>query len=51
VHILPELMRALHQTGADPSEAFGSLDGRLALLLDDLLWWAAALAAARSQPT
>jgi NAD(P)H-dependent FMN reductase len=47
VHILPELMRALHQAETDPQEVFGALDGRLTLLLDELLWWSAALAAAR----
>jgi hypothetical protein len=42
VHILPDLMRALHQRGADPQEAFRPLDGRLTLLLDDLVWWSEA---------
>jgi NAD(P)H-dependent FMN reductase len=49
VHILPDLMRALHQSGADPQEAFRPLDGRLTLLLDDLVWWSNALAAARGR--
>src|SRR3954452_16893510 len=49
VHIMPDIVRALHQPGADPDEVFGSLDARLAILLDELVWWADALGAARGR--
>lgn len=49
VHILPDIVRALHQPGADPGHVFGSLDARLAMLLDELVWWADALGAARGR--
>jgi NAD(P)H-dependent FMN reductase len=48
VHILPEVMRPVRlATDVEDLTAFAPLDGRLTLLVDDLLWWAAALQAAR----
>lgn len=49
VHILPGIMIAARQPDA-PSDAelFASLDQRLDVLADDLVWWAATLAAART---
>jgi NAD(P)H-dependent FMN reductase len=47
VHILPDVMRASRVAGVDPLEVFASHDDRLALVLDDLLWWTETLAAGR----
>jgi NAD(P)H-dependent FMN reductase len=47
VHVLPDVMRASREPGADPLEVFASHDDRLTLVLDDLVWWTEALAAAR----
>jgi NAD(P)H-dependent FMN reductase len=47
VHILPDLMvPAMQAEESDPS-LFSALDQRLTMLIDDLLWWAEALATAR----
>jgi NAD(P)H-dependent FMN reductase len=51
VHILPDLMRpAMNAEVFDPV-VFEPLKPRLDLLIDDLLWWAAALAKARAGAT
>jgi NAD(P)H-dependent FMN reductase len=48
VHILPDTMIAARQAGAAQGHsAFQPLEPRLTLATDDLLWWAAALRAAR----
>jgi NAD(P)H-dependent FMN reductase len=49
IHILPDLL--LPARSADPftPELFAPLDGRLDLAATDLVWWAAALAAARER--
>jgi NAD(P)H-dependent FMN reductase len=48
VHILPDLMRpAMNAEVFDPA-VFEPLKPRLDLLIDDLLWWAGALATARA---
>ncbi len=49
VHILPAVMIEAMGAEAPSPELFASLDPRLELLVDDLLWWAAALGAARRQ--
>jgi NAD(P)H-dependent FMN reductase len=52
VHILPDIMTAARQP--DPPadvDLFAPLDRRLDALADDLAWWAATLAAARSSST
>lgn len=46
VHILPDVMVPARQ--ASTLEAFAPLEPKLKLLLDDLLWWMAALKTARS---
>ena len=50
VHILPDVMVPARQA-ADVSDtsAFAPLEPRLKLLVDDLIWWTAALAAARAR--
>jgi NAD(P)H-dependent FMN reductase len=48
VHILPDVMRPVRAAETADPELFASLDPRLQTLVDDLLWWAAALAAARA---
>jgi NAD(P)H-dependent FMN reductase len=49
VHILPDVMIAARQAGeGSDTTAFASLEPKLKLLADDLAWWAAALAAART---
>ena len=45
VHILPAQMIAANQGEAEP---FSSLDSRLTLLADDLLWWTRTLAVGRA---
>jgi NAD(P)H-dependent FMN reductase len=50
VHILPELLIAVRQAGVFSPELFAPLDQRLEMMVDDLLWWANALAAARAAP-
>jgi NAD(P)H-dependent FMN reductase len=48
VHVLPSIMQtAREHPGTDPLELFASLEPRLTTLLDDLVWWTEALAAAR----
>ena len=47
VHILPDVMRPIMTSDDDPTPLLASLDPQLGLLVDDLLWWADALAAAR----
>jgi NAD(P)H-dependent FMN reductase len=48
VHVLPDIMIAARQAGeTEGTDAFDSLEPRLKLLTDDLLWWAGALSAAR----
>ena len=49
VHVLPDVLIAARQAPdpADPS-LFASLEPRLDLLADDLVWWMRALAAARA---
>ncbi|HEY5032328.1 MAG TPA: NAD(P)H-dependent oxidoreductase [Actinomycetes bacterium] len=49
VHILPDVLIPARQA-PEPfdTDVFASLDPRLALLADDLVWWAKALAAARA---
>ena len=47
VHVLPDVMRASREPGIDPLAVFASHDDRLTLVLDDLVWWTEALAAAR----
>jgi NAD(P)H-dependent FMN reductase len=51
VHILPDVMRPAMSSG-DPVDVgvFEPLEPKLALLVEELLWWAHALAAARSVP-
>ena len=48
VHILPDVIIAARQTD-DPADTtpFASLEPRLKTLVDDLIWWAAALRTAR----
>ena len=48
VHILPDILIPARQA-TDPTdvEVFAPLDGRLALAVDDLAWWAETLAARR----
>jgi NAD(P)H-dependent FMN reductase len=48
VHILPDILRPAKQAD-DPfdTSVFSPLEPRLAMLADDLEWWASALAAAR----
>ena len=48
IHILPDLLIAARQADVFSPELFGSLDQRLAVMVDDLLWWTNALAAARA---
>jgi NAD(P)H-dependent FMN reductase len=52
VHILPEIMIAARQA-EDPDDwsVFGPLEPKLALLADDLAWWARTLAAGRDGET
>jgi NAD(P)H-dependent FMN reductase len=49
VHILPDVMRPALQSG-DPVDiaVFEPLEPKLVLLIEDLLWWGHALAAART---
>jgi NAD(P)H-dependent FMN reductase len=47
VHILPEVLIAARQADAADSTTFTTLEPRLKLLADDLIWWATALVAAR----
>jgi NAD(P)H-dependent FMN reductase len=51
VHILPDVMRAVRAAAgpADPA-VFASLEARADLLATELVWWAQALAAARTAP-
>jgi NAD(P)H-dependent FMN reductase len=50
VHVLPALMIPVIQAkGAFDPELFASLDEKLTVAADDLVWWARALAIARSQ--
>ena len=49
VHVLPDIMRPVMQAGdAFDLELFAPLDQRLETAVTDLLWWARALAAART---
>ena len=49
VHVLPEVLLAVRSTDDGDSSAFGPLEPKLKLAVDDLTWWVAALAAARAQ--
>jgi NAD(P)H-dependent FMN reductase len=50
VHILPALMIPAIQAGGDfDVELFASLDEKLTVVADDLIWWASALGRARAQ--
>jgi NAD(P)H-dependent FMN reductase len=49
VHILPELMVPAMQADPFTPELFAPLDGRLDRAATDLVWWANALAAARTE--
>ena len=51
VHILPEVLIAARQADAGDVTALTALDPRLGMLVDELTWWAAALAAARLAET
>jgi NAD(P)H-dependent FMN reductase len=48
VHILPDVMRAARQSEVTGNRLFASLDEKLDRLVQELLWWTDALAAARS---
>lgn len=48
VHILPPVMMETMRADGFSPELFASLDGRLDLLVNDLVWWASALRAARN---
>jgi NAD(P)H-dependent FMN reductase len=48
VHILPDVMRPVRMAETADPELFAALDPRLDTLVDDLLWWTRALAAARA---
>ena len=48
VHILPELMISARSAEPFSPELFASLDQRLETMVSDLLWWTAALGAARA---
>ena len=50
VHILPDVMRPAMMADDDAAAvaALASLDPRMTMLADDLVWWAAALATARA---
>ena len=48
VHILPELMVSARSAEPFSPELFASLDQRLDTMVSDLLWWTAALGAARA---
>jgi hypothetical protein len=48
IHILPELMLPAMQADPFSVELFQSLDERLDVAASNLVWWANALAAARS---
>ena len=48
IHILPDLLIVARQADVFSPELFGSLDQRLAVMVDDLLWWTNAPAAARA---
>jgi NAD(P)H-dependent FMN reductase len=49
IHILPELMVPARNADPFTPDLLASLDGRLEHAASDLVWWARALAAARSQ--
>jgi NAD(P)H-dependent FMN reductase len=49
VHILPDVMRPVMQAEAPDVTLFASLAAKLELMVDDLLWWTDALAAARAR--
>jgi NAD(P)H-dependent FMN reductase len=48
VHILPDVMIAARAQGGADASTFAALEPRLTVLADDLVWWANALATARS---
>lgn len=48
VHVMPDLMMASRQSGADPLSLFSPLDDKLTLMFDELAWWTEALAKARA---
>jgi NAD(P)H-dependent FMN reductase len=50
VHILPQVMIEAMSADRFSPELLASLDGRLELLVNDLVWWASALRAARNDP-
>jgi NAD(P)H-dependent FMN reductase len=47
VHILPNVLVPLLTGEGEPASALPALNPQLALMVDDLLWWADALASAR----
>jgi NAD(P)H-dependent FMN reductase len=49
IHILPELMVAAMNADPFTPDLFAPLDGRLDVAATDLVWWASALATARSE--
>jgi NAD(P)H-dependent FMN reductase len=48
ISILPDVMIAAMRAEEFDVELFASLDQRLELVVDDLVWWSAALAVARA---
>jgi NAD(P)H-dependent FMN reductase len=48
VHVLPDVMIAARQAEDYDASLFAALEPRRDLLLDNLMWWAGALAAARA---
>jgi NAD(P)H-dependent FMN reductase len=48
VHLLPDIMAAARQAPADDFSGFAPIEPKLKLMVDDLAWWAATLAAGRS---
>jgi NAD(P)H-dependent FMN reductase len=48
VHILPDVMRPAMQSDPVDIQVFDPLEPKLTLLVEDLLWWAQALATARN---
>lgn len=51
VHIPPEVSMAVRQAPADDLSAFSVLGPRMTAMVDDLVWWANALGAARGLET
>jgi NAD(P)H-dependent FMN reductase len=49
VHIMPELMIGAMKAETFSTDLFASLDDRLTMAVDDLLWWTTALSQARAE--